>query len=162
MDFVQTILSAAKAVKISGTILVAICSHESDLKNIIVPFDGGSPTYGICQVKLDTARMFGYSGDDEGLMDPKTNAKYAAKYLKYQYKRYGNWCQAVSAYNAGRYNESRKKPGYPRNLKYVLKVSEKLNNDFHETISCDNIPTGESKNVTENYGIGRGVQSAKP
>lgn len=153
MNFIQIVLSAAKSVKISGAILVAICSHESGLTNTITPHDGGSPSIGICQVKHDTAVMLGYQGKPEGLMDPKTNAKYAAIYLKFQYDRYQNWCKAIAAYNAGRYNESSREPGHPKNLKYVLNVGKKLNKNFQKTISCDRVSSGDT-NVAENNGPG--------
>lgn len=153
MTFVEILLSAAKSVKISGAILVAVCSHESGLNNTMTPHDGGSPSIGLCQIKHDTATMLGYKGEPKGLMDPETNAKYAAIYLKYQYDRYGDWCKAIAAYNAGRYNESQKMPGYPRNLKYVIKVSKKLDKDFQKTISCDTVSTGDI-NVAENNGSG--------
>jgi soluble lytic murein transglycosylase-like protein len=161
MQYVQIILSAAKSVKISGAILVAMCSHESGLKNIVTPHDGGSASIGICQVKLETATMLGYSGTASGLMNPQTNAKFAALYLKYQFERYQNWCMAIAAYNAGRYNESRKEPGHPRNIKYVLNVGKKLNKHFQKTISCDRVFT-EGTDVAENNGAGRRIQSAKP
>lgn len=158
MNFVQTLLTAAKSAKISGAILVAICSHESGLSNIVTPRDHGSASYGICQIKHDTATMLGYHGKPEGLMDPKTNAKYAAIYLKYQFDRYdGDWCRAVAAYNAGRYNPSKKEPGHPRNIKYVLKVAKKLNKSFRETISCDRV-----NYVAENNGARRRIQPTQP
>jgi soluble lytic murein transglycosylase-like protein len=97
--------------------------------------DGGTPTYGICQVKYETAQMLGYSGQPSGLMDPKENAKWAANYLRYQQVRYGDWCKAIAAYNAGRYNESTVMPGYPRNLKYVNNVKKISTQHF----TCDKI-----------------------
>lgn len=157
MNFVQTLLAAAKTVKTSGAILVAICSLESGLTNLKSPQDHGSPSYGVCQVKYDTAVMLGYEGEPEGLMDPKTNAKYAATYLKYQFDRYGNWCHAIAAYNAGRYNPSKKEPGHPRNIKYVIKVGQKLNKRFRETVSCDRV-----NYVAENNGARRRIQPAQP
>lgn len=138
MTYETIILSAAKAAKVSGQLLLAICLHESHLKNIEVPHDGGSPTYGICQVKLDTAKFLGYTGDGQGLMVPETNAKYAALYLKYQKERYDyDWCKATAAYNAGTYNESKKVPGKPRNLKYVRLVQQNLELDLQKKLSCD-------------------------
>lgn len=138
MDYATIILMVAKKVSVSGSLLLAICSHESNLKNVMVPHDGGSPTYGICQVKLGTAEMMGYKGDAKGLMDPETNALYAATYLKYQKDRYASdWCMAVAAYNAGTYNESKIVPGKPRNLKYVRKVQTKLEEDLQHRLSCD-------------------------
>lgn len=65
------------------------------------PTDGGSPSIGICQVKLQTARSLGYRGTEKGLMEPTTNVFYAAKYLRYQIDRYGNVERGVVAYNRG-------------------------------------------------------------
>ncbi len=152
MNFVQILFKAAKSAKISGAILVAICSHESGLQNIVVQ-DNGSFSYGICQIKMDTATMLGYEGKPEGLMDPETNAMYAAAYLKYQHNRYQNWCHAIAAYNAGRYNESKILPGHPRNLKYVKNVQKRLNKTLRDITSCD-INTLEGSNVAENNGAG--------
>lgn len=77
--------------------------------------DGGSPSYGACQVKLATARHMGFKGTPSQLMEPRTNAAIAAKYLNYQIKRYGSADKAVSAYNAGRY--IRANAGYVRKVK---------------------------------------------
>lgn len=133
------IVLAAKVAKVSPELLLAICMHESGLKNVEVPHDGGSPTYGICQVKLGTAQMIGYKGTGKGLMNPTENAKWAAEYLKWQMERYnGNYCKAVSAYNAGTYNESDITPGKPRNLRYVRNVQAKLKYHLQPKLSCDN------------------------
>ena len=81
--------------------------------------------------------MLGFEGEAKGLEDAKTNAKWAAEYLKYQYERYDhNWCQAVAAYNAGRYNESKVVRGCPRNLKYVRKVQDKVAIYMKPQLSC--------------------------
>lgn len=148
-------MAAAKAAKTSGFILLAICTHETRLNNITVFNDGGTPTYGICQVKYDTAHMLGYEGKPEGLLDPKENAKWAANYLRYQQVRYGNWCRAVAAYNAGRYNESKIMPGYPRNLKYVNQV-KKIST---ERFTCDINSTGSK--YAQNNGSRLRVQPTK-
>lgn len=138
MSYTMIVLAAAKAAKVSGELLLAICMTESNLTNVLVPHDGGSPTYGICQVKLPTAQMIGYKGDAKGLMDPATNAKWAATYLKFQKERYEqDWCKAVAAYNAGTYNESTISPGYPKNLKYVKAVQSKIDNHLQHKLTCD-------------------------
>ncbi len=140
MDYVTIILKAAKMAKVSGALLLAICTHESRLENVMVPNDGGSPTYGICQVKLGTAQMLGYKGDAQGLMDPKTNAKWAAQYLKRQKLRYdGDWYKAVAAYNAGTYNESSRVPGCAKNRKYVNRVKSKLKEELQDRLECDTV-----------------------
>jgi soluble lytic murein transglycosylase-like protein len=63
--------------------------------------DGGADSLGICQIKLQTAREMGYKGTKQQLMQPSTNIRYAAKYLRYQIRRYGSIERAVVAYNKG-------------------------------------------------------------
>jgi soluble lytic murein transglycosylase-like protein len=135
---VSIILSAAKAAKVSGALLLAICTTESHLKNVKVPHDGGSPSYGICQIKYETAKQLGFKGQAEELMNPKTNAEFAAKYLAYQESRYGteNWCLISAAYNAGSFNESDRLPGHPKNLKYVRKVQKNMDPLLHYRMVC--------------------------
>lgn len=142
MTFTAIILMAAKKAGVSGALLLAICTHESGLKNVLVPHDGGSPTYGICQVKYDTAKMMGFEGKAKDLMVPEINAKWAAAYLKYQKTRYdGDWVKSVAAYNSGTYNESKKVPGCPRNLKYIKFVQKKLDDSLQHRLSCAIIET---------------------
>lgn len=127
MAYSQIILAMAKKIGISGHLLLAICIHETGLQNVVVPNDHGTPTYGVCQIKSGTARDLGYEGEDKGLMDPQTNVKYAAMYLKKQLKRYqGNVNKAISAYNAGSFKESSIYPGVPRNLRYLNGVLDIL------------------------------------
>jgi soluble lytic murein transglycosylase-like protein len=153
------ILATAKSVGVPGALLLAICTHESNLVNIMVPNDGGDASYGICQIKEDTAREMGYrgissgplkltdnpvfTGDMEpdgppaGLMIPKVNARYAAKYLKKWLNKYdGDWCKAVAAYNWGSYSPSKKYPGKPKNFKYVKKVILHLDEKNKDFLVC--------------------------
>jgi soluble lytic murein transglycosylase-like protein len=138
MTFAAIILSAAKTAKVSGSLLLAICTHESGLTNAMVLHGGNSPTYGVCQVKYETAHMIGFKGKPLDLMDPSTNAKWAAKYVSYQVGRYGSsdWCKLAAAYNAGTYNPSSKVLGCPKNLKYVKAVKSKLKREFHSRMAC--------------------------
>ncbi len=84
-------------------LLSAICYVESGYRPQAIHKDDGGPrsSLGLCQVQLRTARALGYTGDSKGLLDPITNAAYAAAYLNYQHKRYGTWDLAVIAYNRG-------------------------------------------------------------
>jgi soluble lytic murein transglycosylase-like protein len=149
MSYVSIIVLAAKNAKVSSALLLAICTHESGLNNVFVPHDGGSPTYGICQVKYDTAKMIGFKGKAKDLMKPEINAKWAAEYLKFQKSRYDNdWCKAVAAYNAGTYNESKIVPGKPRNLKYVRHVQRNLAENLKDKLSCDIVKDEEQKDAT--------------
>jgi soluble lytic murein transglycosylase-like protein len=140
MDVASIILTAAKAAHVSGVLLLAICSHESNgFKTNYVEYDRGSPSHGYCQVKLDTAIQLGFHGNPEQLKEPRINAHYAALYLKYQVDRYGDgdWCTITASYNSGSYVES-ENPGYPKNLNYVRLVQKKLPEDFKDKLSCGN------------------------
>lgn len=157
MGISQLILTIAKTVGVPGSLLLAICTHESNLINVAVIHDHGSPSYGLCQIKEDTARALGYrgiasgplqdtdlmpdsmvpKGEPQGLMKPSINVQYAALYLKMQLERYdSDWCMATSAYNAGSYNESVKEPGHPKNYKYIKQIVLLLNEDYKDYLVC--------------------------
>lgn len=88
-------------------LLESICFVESSYRpNMIHEDDGNGSSVGVCQVQLRTAAYLGYRGTERGLLGPGTNVFYAAKYLRYQYDRYGDWQKAVGAYNAGVYRPS--------------------------------------------------------
>lgn len=109
-------------VELPPGLLSAVCYVESRHKHKAVNLnDGGEDSLGVCQIKLNTARLVGFKGTAKQLMQPTTNALYAAKYLKKQLIRYNNDPRkAVAAYNAGkvRYN----KDGLIMNRLYVAKV----------------------------------------
>jgi len=138
MEVISLIMSAAKAVGVSGVLLLGICRHESaDFTQNYAPMDVGSPSYGVCQIKANTAFQLGFSGMPFVLNDSKVNALYSAKYLKYQQERYGdNWVKLTASYNAGSYLPSNKVPGCPRNLKYVKLVKAKLPSDLQVKLEC--------------------------
>lgn len=88
---------------VDPALVSALCFVESGHNvNALAPRDGGSPSLGVCQLKLRTARALGYVGRAKGLMEPSTNALYASLYLAKQKQRFGSWARAISAYNAGR------------------------------------------------------------
>lgn len=138
MEIVTIILSAAKAVGVSGILLTAICNHESGgFKQNYAPFDMGSPSFGSCQLKEATFEMLNFHGTYAQFMDPKVNSRYAAKYLRYQQDRYGDdWVRITSAYNAGSFVESKRIPGCPRNLKYIRLVQKKLPLELQSKLDC--------------------------
>lgn len=101
---------ASKRNSINADILKAICAietnHNVKLKRV---WDGGSYSYGICQVKLATARAMGFKGTDKELSTVNINIEYAAKYLAYQLKRYkGDYKKAIVSYNRGSYTGDEK------------------------------------------------------
>ena len=138
MDIASIIVSAAKSVGVSGQLLLALCMHESGgFKYNFSAMDGGSPSFGSCQIKYATAVQLGFHGHSKELMNPKINALYAAKYLKYQQDRYGDdWLLLAAAYNSGTYNPSNVVRGCPRNLEYVKKIKQKLPEEFRYKLDC--------------------------
>lgn len=114
-------LTATQEFNLPEGMLSAICYVESGHRiHARHDDDGGSPSLGICEIKITTATMLGFTGTEKQLMRPKTNIHYAAKYLAYQIKRYKDPMAAISAYNMGTYKEGEN--GFPRNQKYVNKV----------------------------------------
>ena len=96
-------LSANVTFNLPPGLLESLCYVESKHQvNAIHKADGDTDSYGICQIKLETARWLGFHGTAKQLMVPKTNIYYAAKYLSVQRKRYkGSLQKAVVAYNMG-------------------------------------------------------------
>jgi len=80
-------------------LLVAVALHESSGDPLA---RGSAGEYGLMQLMPGTADMLGFKGDYDLLLhSPLLNMRLGAKYLGQQFKRYGNWRQALSAYNAG-------------------------------------------------------------
>lgn len=110
--------SGASELGVPKNLMKALCMVESNLNHKVVVNDtNGHKSLGICQIQLRTAKEMGYEGNWRTLMLPSFNIYYAAKYLKYQYKRYGyEWTRAIGAYNQGYW--SKENP----NKKYLDKV----------------------------------------
>lgn len=102
-----------------AALVSAICWVESSHReNAINIEDGNSASYGLCQIKLGTARLMGFRGGPLELWrNPKVNREYATKYFRYQMGRYGSLDKAIAAYNAGSV-----RGGVIRNRAYVEKV----------------------------------------
>lgn len=116
-------LTAASAhMELPKGMIESICYVESKYKaTALHKDDGGEDSVGLCQLHLSTAKLMGYKGTQKGLLDPKVNAFFAAKYLKHQLARYkGNQIKAIAAYNAGSYRLNAK--GEIKNKQYVYKV----------------------------------------
>lgn len=104
MDILLLFVAISSQNHLPPNLLSSLCYIESHHKpDAIHKDDGpGGDSLGICQIKLSTAREMGFKGSAKQLMSPSTNIKYAAKFLKYQLKRYGNNTErAVIAYNRG-------------------------------------------------------------
>lgn len=117
----NTIILAAKIVGIDPFILLSVCMVESHHRVVNFFGDNGAPSYGICQLQLNTAREFDPSVDALALQIPIVNATIAAKYIKQQTRKYKNRWHGVAAYNAG---SLRLVDGKPFNQEYVDKVNK--------------------------------------
>lgn len=157
MTLTALIVATAKTVGVPASLFLAICTHETNLNNIVMPHDGGSASYSVCQIKEDTARELGFRGvasgplkqskifpgaleplgKPHGLMVPSIGLFYSAKYLKKKLEQYdGDWCKATAAYNAGTYNPSKKALGKPRNFKYIKRVVLHLDDEHKDFLVC--------------------------
>lgn len=84
-------------------LLSAICEVESNHDvNAYVHDDGGSPSIGICQLKMGTASDLGFKGTVLDLHDVHTNVRFAGLYLRRKLDTYGGDVdRAICAYNRG-------------------------------------------------------------
>lgn len=96
-------LSLSTQYNLPPKLLDAICYIESHYDiHAVHHDDGGEDSLGLCQVKYSTAKFLGFTGTEKQLMRPEVNAKYAAKYISYQLKRYNyNTEKATISYNRG-------------------------------------------------------------
>lgn len=111
---------------VSAKLVYAVCMVESTGNaEAYSPNDAGTPSYGLCQIKMKTARWLGFKGTEAELMHPEMNAYYCAKYLEYNIRRYATLEEAISAYNAGHAVDT--------NYEYVEKVMHYFNGGNNET-----------------------------
>lgn len=119
----QIIYDAAILEGAPPKLLVAICWVES--RHNPWAYNKNDPSYGLCQLMYPTAKQMGYKGKPAGLFNAQINAKYAAKYLRWQLKRYkNNWLLAIVSYNAGSVIRNRR--GRIVNFKYADKIIKTL------------------------------------
>jgi soluble lytic murein transglycosylase-like protein len=105
------LLAAAKAVGLPPVLLLSVCYVESSHRNVVSPMDGGSASYGACQVKHATAVMEDKYVQPSDLMRPDVNARIAGLHLRRLLRRYdGDVGCALSAYNSGRAKRARHTP----------------------------------------------------
>lgn len=129
----EEIRLVARQVGVPASLMQAVCWVESKHIDVHSPHDGGSPSYGMCQVKLGTAkgvaRHFGFHKSDlkRMLKTRSGNLYIAAHVLKYHSEHKGcaeltgeTLTNCVSyAYNTGRYPANVKETRTP----YSQKVS---------------------------------------
>ncbi len=121
MNLAILFTAATVAFSLPSGLLEAICYVESNYEiKAVHRDDGDGNSLGVCQIKLHTARMMGFTGNEAQLMKPSINIHYSAKYLAYQFHRYDSSIEAVGAYNTGSYKISQ--DGLAVNRLYIKKV----------------------------------------
>jgi len=121
---IDIIVQAATYYGLNPALLLAICTVESDLRNVVNVKDGSHrSSYGICQIQLRTAKAHYLGVKASDLLNPEINAQIAAKIVRDNLNKYDYDLDcAIAAYNAG---SCRKIDGKPFNYKYVKKVKKK-------------------------------------
>ncbi len=106
-------------------LVASICTVESGLQNIDNLKDGGSASYGVCQIKANTAKFiinkYNLPISTKNLDDTLRNIHYniilASYYIKWQTGRYGKDIDCIiKAYNSGTCIKNRSN-GYLRKVK---------------------------------------------
>jgi soluble lytic murein transglycosylase-like protein len=90
--------AAASRAGVPQHIAHAVVKLES---NYQLGLRGRAGEYGLGQIKCQTARGVGFSGDCSQLADPVTNLNYSMIYLRQALAKGGNNCLGVSLYNSG-------------------------------------------------------------
>ena len=100
------IYTVANKYGVDPNLIKAIIMVESSGRpNAIRHEWNGHDSIGLMQVTIPAARDVGYTGDENGLLNPFTNIEYGTKYLKKMINEFnGNIYKAIAAYNAGAYN----------------------------------------------------------
>lgn len=91
----------ANKVGVNVSMLLAICTVESRLKNVNNFDDPRGGSHGVCQINGKTAKMLVPHLDILALQQPSVNVKVAALYLKQLQKRYIFDELTIAAYNTG-------------------------------------------------------------
>jgi soluble lytic murein transglycosylase-like protein len=105
-------------------LIASIAKIESDYQPEAQSVYKGIIYYGLMQMSYETARMVGFRGHPQELMDWRVNMKYASRYLEQLMHEHGTLPKTVAAYNAGTvYYCQRKCPkGEMVNATYVSNV----------------------------------------
>ena len=89
----------AASLRVPESLVHAVIQAESNYRPNA---RGSAGEIGLMQIKLETARLMGYSGSAQGLFEPETNIRFGIKYLATAYRLSGaDTCLTVLRYNAG-------------------------------------------------------------
>ena len=83
---------------VPANLVLSVIAHESSGNpNAVSYAANGTPAQGLMQLQPATAQEVGVSNP----FDPAQNINGGTSYLSKLYQRFGNWTQALSAYNTG-------------------------------------------------------------
>ncbi len=123
---IETFTLIAQKVGISVSLLLSICTVESNLRNVNNYNDKNNGSFGLCQLNLDTARLLKPHLDRLALQQPSVNIHTAALYIKQLEKQCSSPECLASGYNAG--------TPTMKNKKYVDKVMKVYNTIIEEKL----------------------------
>ena len=129
---------------------------ENIFRKLVQAESGGNPNalssanaMGLTQLMPDTAAEMGVNP-----WDPHENLLGGAKYLRQQYDRFGNWRDALAAYNAGPGAvESGKAWGYSETQNYVQKILGMSSSNVFSNLKASALNFNALSN-NNNYGFG--------
>lgn len=102
----QLILKYSTAYNVPERLIRRIIVRESNYNAAA----RNGPYWGLMQIRHDTARGMGYTGNASGLLEAETNLHYAVKYLAGAYVTAGgNEDQALRYYASGYYYDAKRK-----------------------------------------------------
>ena len=116
-QFDGLIFQAGKSYSVPDALIKAIIRAESNFDPRAKRHEAnvGDYSYGLMQVRCDTAKWMGWNGNCGDLLNPETNIQVGTKFLAYLQAQFPNDIERViSAYNAGPGNAERPfvNPGY--------------------------------------------------
>lgn len=118
-NYQDIISGASNDFGVPADIIRSVISVESSWNPSAV---GSSGEKGLMQLMPGTAAELGVSN----AFDPQQNIRAGAKYLSQQYKKMGNWRDALARYNAGKYYAGSQGQGYADK---VISVYKGMNSD---------------------------------
>jgi len=124
LEYAPSVARVARETGVEEDLIWAVMYVESTLDpNAVGPAGPDTDGHGLMQVTLGTAGDLMEANVGDGTIlkaDPDLNIELGARYLAEQYRRFGNWPHAISAYNQG-----------PGNLQRNLEAGGPLNNQAH-------------------------------
>ena len=127
-DFLDSMCKKFKAKDCNA--VKAVAWVESNFRHVHNYNDGGSPSYGMMQIKCIAAKDVGFKGECKELEKAELAIKYGILFLNSRFEKYALLEDVFAAYNSGRpiRCKVKSKKCYPMELinhEYVYKVTRR-------------------------------------